>query len=223
MVHVTDSEREPMMDLHTFSLSLATFLLVAVAGVSGMALIDRRNYLLGDLWLLLAFSGCCFLFHGVYRAPATYDIAQLCDAFFKGMGGPLLATAGLMAVTHQYRPSRFASALILCAAVAVATQLEVDERLDTLRMVLRVATWSAFSIFLWYLAGRLAKVGEHRHALGVLLAMLTAQAIAVLAGVHLVLEGLAASYLCIELFYAYCALERATARQTASANTSIMT
>lgn len=217
------------MDIQTFSLSLAAFLLAAVASVSGLALLSRHNYLLGDLWLLLAFSGLCFLVYGVYGEPAAYNVSQLCDAFFKGIGLPLVATVGLMAVTHQYHPSRWASAAILGAVLAGAILLEMDDGLAPLRIVLRVSAWSGFAAYLWYFAKRLVSVGEYRHAFGVVL--LLAQAVVVLKGVtatgagseqlmYLVFEGVAASYLCIELFYAYCALEWAMARQMSAANPS---
>jgi len=219
------------MDIHTFSLSLAAFLLAAVASVSGFALIARHNYLLGDLWLLLAFSGLCFLVYGVYGEPAAYNVSQLCDTFFKGIGIPLVATVGLMAVTHQYHPSRRVSAAILGAALAGAVLLEMNDGLAPLRIILRAGAWSGFAVYLCYFAKRLVSVGEYRHAFGVLL--LSAQAVVVLKGLtatgagseqlmYLVFEGVAASYLCIELFYGYCALEWALARQMAAANASRM-
>jgi len=217
------------MDMYTFSLSLAAFLLAAVASVSGLALIARRNYLLGDLWLLLAFSGLCFLFYSVYGAPAAYSASQLCDTFFKGIGIPLVATGGLMAVTHQYHPSRWASAAIVGAALAGAVVLEMDDGFAPLRTVLRVGAWSGFSLYLWCFARRLVAVGEYRHAFGVRLLLVLAVAIpSGIAGneaggeqlAYLIFEGVAASYLCIELFYAYCALEWAMARRIAPANSS---
>lgn len=204
------------MDIQTFALSLATLLLVTIASISGWALLGKRNYLLSSLWFILAFSGLNFLLFGLYGVLAAYDIANLCDVFSRGIGVPIVATAGLMAVTHRYRPSARASLFFLSIVLLGAALLESVTGIAWVEPCFRIVAWGAFSVYLWYFAKRLADVGEYLHAIGVAVALFGVQIIVISTGLvdaqnrmsYFMIEGAVAAYLCLELFYAYCALER---------------
>ena len=206
------------MDALTLSLTLVTLLLAAIAGALGFSLLGQQNYLLGGLWLILAFSALNFLLFGLSGELAAYNIAYLCDAFCRGIGVPVLATAGLMASTHRYRPSARASLIFMSAVLLGAALLGMVDTMSWLGPCIRIGSWAGFSIYLWHFAKRLAGVGEHLHAVGVAVALFGAQLAMVSAGVveedhserlrYYILESVTASYLCLELFYAYRALER---------------
>lgn len=207
------------MDPQTFGLSLCAVLLLATSSVSGLLLLERRNYLLAALWLLLSASGLSFLFFGLYGVPAAYDISRFCDAITTGLGMPTLATAGLMAATHQYRPSKMLSAMLVLAVLAVAMLLGLAGAPPAVQIALCAATWTLFSLYLAYFAWRLARIGAFLHAAGVLLVLVCVQT-AVLGGHWRQWAGggealrdeqfllLAGAFLCLELFLAYSALER---------------
>ncbi|MTW10107.1 hypothetical protein GM658_05785 [Pseudoduganella eburnea] len=204
------------MDIQTFALSLATLLLVTIASTSGWALLGKRNYLLGGLWFILAFSGLNFLLFGLYGVSVAYDIANLCDVFSRGLGIPVVATAGLMAVTHRYRPSVRASLFVLSMVLLGTALIESVTGIAWLEPCFRIGAWAMFSVYLWYFAKRLADVGEYLHAIGVSVALFGAQVVVISTGIvdtqnrmfYFMIEGAVAAYLCLELFYAYCALER---------------
>ncbi|MYN44774.1 hypothetical protein GTP23_06765 [Pseudoduganella sp. FT93W] len=219
------------MDQHTFSESLAAIVLVVVAGISGLALWGRRHFLLGDLAGLLAFSGICFLFYGVYEEPKAYTLSRLCDGALKGMALPVLVVLGMLAVTHQFRPARWLSAGILWTVLLCAILLETKVNLTGIRVVVRLCAWSALTVFLWYLATRLLRAGEFVHAIGIQVMVVSAQVVAVLAGngsiefarndmPYLLFETISASFLCVQLYYAVYALERVMTPQTVRASVS---
>ena len=219
------------MDQHTFSLSLAAALVVVVAGISGLALWKRQHYLLGDLSLLLAFSGISFLFYGVYDEPSAYTLSRLCDGAMKGLALPVLVVLGMLAATHRFRPSRRLSAGILWAVLLSGMLLETETSLVEIRTVMRLGVWCALTVFLWYVAARLFLAGEFMHALGVQILAISAQVVAMPSySVSteltsgdvscLIFEAVSASFLCAQLYYAVCALERANVRQTELASSS---
>lgn len=207
------------MDSQAFGLSLATVLLFATSSISGFLLLGKRNYLLGALWLLLSLSGFSFLLFGLYGVPVAYEISRFCDEISKSLGIPIVATAGLMAVTHHYKPSKVLSIVFLFAVLAAVLLLELADSVFHVKQAVSVGMWVAFSIYLWYFARRLVHIGQLGHAAGVVVVLVSVQAVIVAGNVQQLAGGdepfryylseiIAAAFLCLELFFAYCAMER---------------
>lgn len=212
------------MDFKTYMLLFGTAVLVVTSLVYGVKFLKRGNYLLGIEWLIVTFSATNFLIFALAGVQSSYSISYFCDAFSRAFGIPVITVAGLMAVTHGYKPSlradvtlfvlSFVGGLVLVAAAAVAP----------FKPYFYLAMWTAFSLYLAYFAKRLLNAGEGGHAIGVVLVLVSAQAIASIYDfytipgdtpdhvIFYIFAGLAWSFLCVEMYYAYCALERAERR-----------
>jgi hypothetical protein len=203
---------------HLFILSIT--ILVATASVYGMKFLGKGNYLLGVEWLVIALSGASILVFALGGVDGGYRIAYYCDAFARGCGGPVVIILGLMAVTHGYRPLPWFDLYLFAGAAAGTAALVTADAAAALRPAFYLVMWTVFSLYLVCFIRRLAAARAWRHAVGVGLVLVSAQAIA---GVYdfyplpgdeerlyfHAVAGAVWSFLCVELYYAYCALERA--------------
>jgi hypothetical protein len=203
-----------------FILSIA--LLAATASVYGMKFLGKGNYLLGVEWLVVALSGASILVFALGGVDAGYRIAYFCDAFARGCGGPVVIILGLMAVTHGYRPLLWFDLYLFAGAAAGTAALVEADAAAALRPAFYLAMWSLFSLYLVCFIRRLAAAHAYRHAVAVGLVLVSAQTIAGMYDFYPLpgdderlyfhaTAGLVWSFLCVELYYAYCALERAAA------------
>lgn len=206
-------------------LLLSNALLVLAGIVYGVKFLRKRNYLCGIEWLIMATSGTNFFLWALSGWGFGYDIAHFFDAFSRSFGFPVVAVAGMMVVTHQYAPSRLADVLYFLLGFAGAAVLVVADRYPDLavyKAIFYMVTGAVFVAYLAYFAARLRKAGETLHAVGAVLVAVTSLAIGILYD-FVPLPGDDAdrtwfytaaltvwSFLMIELYYAYCALERAT-------------
>ncbi|NUO85021.1 MAG: hypothetical protein HOQ37_02830 [Cupriavidus sp.] len=208
------------MELSFYILCLSIATLVATSLIFGLKFLGKRNYLLGFEWLVVTFSASNFLLYFLGGVQFSYRISYFLDAFSRGFGIPVIATAGLLAVTHRYKPSILSDVLFFAAAIAGTAVLVSAEFMAQPRPYFYVAMWSAFSVYLAYFAWRLLGAGEGLLALGVLVVLLTSQAIATIydfykipgddeQAIFYVLACLAWSLMCVVMYYAYGALERA--------------
>ncbi|MFL6634182.1 MAG: hypothetical protein ACJ8HJ_17905 [Massilia sp.] len=201
-----------------FILSIAV--LAATASVYGMKFLGKGNYLLGVEWLVVALSAASILVFALGGVDAGFRIAYFCDAFARGCGGPVVIILGLMAVTHGYRPLAWFNFYLFASAAAGTAALVAADAAGTLRPAFYLAMWSLFSLYLVCFIRRLAAAHAYRHAVAVGLVLVSAQAIAGMYDFYPLpgdderlyfhaVAGLVWSFLCVELYYAYCALERA--------------
>ncbi|WP_454740012.1 hypothetical protein [Cupriavidus necator] len=208
------------MERSFYILCFAIFVLVATSLIYGLKFLRKGNYLLGIEWLVVTFSGTNFLLYALGGSQASYRISFFCDAFSRGFGIPVIAVAGLMAVTHRYKPSILVDVVFFALAIAGTVVLMAADFMIQPKPYFYVVMWSAFSVYLAYFAKRLLSAGEGLHAFGVLMVLLTSQAIASIYDFykipgddeHIVFYILAAftwSFVCVELYHAYGALERA--------------
>jgi hypothetical protein len=210
------------MDLRHVVLCLATTILVTSSFTYGIKFLRKRNYLLGIEWLVITFSASNFLLFFFTGAKFFYGISFFCDAFSRAFGIPVIAVAGLMAVTHGYRPSKLADLLFFAGSVLGTVVLVAVELVAKVLPYFYVAMWVGFSIYLASFASRLLRSDESLHALGVSLALCSSLAIAGIYDFYripgedtnillnfFVLAALTWSYVLVQLYYAYCALEAA--------------
>ncbi|MTW10104.1 hypothetical protein GM658_05770 [Pseudoduganella eburnea] len=208
------------MDFKTNVLLFSTSMLVVTSLVYGIKFFKRGNYLLGLEWLIVTFSGSNFLIFALAGIQGAYSISYFCDAFSRAFGIPIVTTLGLMAITHRFKPSLKVDAWLFATSFAGAVALVAVPSLAPFKPVFYVVMWTAFSFYLAYFAKRLFNAGEGGHAAGVIVVLILTQAIASIYDfyqipgdtehiVFYILAGLAWSSLCVELYYAYCALENA--------------
>ncbi|SPS00679.1 hypothetical protein [Cupriavidus taiwanensis] len=212
------------MELSFYILCLSMATLVATSLIFGLKFLGKRNYLLGFEWLVVTFSASNFLLYFLGGVQFSYRISYFLDAFSRAFGIPVIATAGLLAVTHRYKPSIVGDVLFFGAAIAGTAVLVSADFMVQLRPYFYVAMWSAFSVYLVYFAWRLLSAGEGLHAFAVVVVLLTSQAIASIydfykipgddeQAIFYILACLTWSLMCVVMYYAYGALERAEKRE----------
>jgi hypothetical protein len=208
------------MDIEQQSFILSTTILVATSSVYGRKFLGKGNYLLGAGWLVIAASGAGIVVYALGDLDGAYRVAYFCDAFSRGCG-PLITILGLMAVTHGYRTLPCFDLYLFGAAIAGTAVLVDADAAAPLRPTFYLFMWSVLSFYLVYFIARLLGVRAYRHAFGVGVVLLSAQAVAGTYDFYplpgdegrLLFHTLAApvwAFLCAELYHAYCALERAT-------------
>lgn len=208
------------MDLKVIILCLATALLLATSLIYGVKFLRKRNYLLGLEWLVVTLSTSNLLIYLLSGAQLPYKISFFCDAFSRAFGIPVIAIAGLMAVTHRYQPSKLVDIVFFVGSIAGTAVLVSADFMAKTRPYFYVLMWTVYSIYLAYFANRLMRVGENRYAMGVIAAMVAGQVVASIYDFYKIpgdeeqvifftIALTTWSYMVVQLYYAYGALERA--------------
>ncbi|OWJ90185.1 hypothetical protein [Metapseudomonas furukawaii] len=202
-------------------LALVSCLLLALSGwVYGAKFIRRKNYLLGLEWWVVGFSASNFLVFIATSSEFNYGISLFLDSFSRSFGMPIIATLGLMAVTHNYKPSLMKDLMLFAAAFAGTCFVYLSDSFDEPRPYFYVIMWSGYSIYLSYFIVQLMRAGEGMHALATAVGAAVLLAVAItydffpIPGddTHMIFMTWAFftwSYSAIQMYYAYCALERA--------------
>ncbi|WCD77897.1 hypothetical protein [Pseudomonas sp. TUM22785] len=202
---------------------LTCVLLVFSGGTYGVKFLLKGNYLLGFEWLIVAFSGTNFLIYMLTESKLSYGISFFCDAFSRGFGIPIVTVLGLMAVTHNFRPSALKDVAIFSLTFAGTFVLIKADFMARPLPYFYVVMWAGYSLYLIYFIGRLLRVGERLHALGVALAAVLGLMVACIydfypipgddsKAVFMSIALTSWSYMMVQLYYAFFALERATHR-----------
>jgi len=188
--------------------ALLSCILLVISGLFyGAAFIRRKNYLLGLEFLIVGISA------------SNYNIAIFLDAFSRGVGVPVIATLGLMAVTHDYKPSPAKDILIFVAGFAATGVYFLSGIIAGFLPYFYVFMWSAYTLYLCYFTLQLARAGEALHTLATIVGGLAGLVVALrydffpIPGddtkmVFMTMAFLAWSYSMVQLYYAYGALER---------------
>lgn len=202
---------------YLFLLSMSA--LAAVTFVYGMKFLAKGNLLLGVHWLVVACAGASIVVFALGDVDAAYRIAYFCDAFARGCGGPVVMTMGLMVVTHRYEPLPCFDLYLLAGTAAGTAALMAADATAPVRSLFYLVMWSLFSLYLAWFAWKLLGARAVAHAFGVAIVLVSTLAVAVaydyvtLPGDEerlrfYTLAGPVWSFLAVELYYAYCALER---------------
>jgi len=212
-------------------LLLANAFLVLAGIVYGVKFLRKRNYLCGVEWLIMATSGTNFFLWALFGWEFGYSAAHFFDAFSRSFGFPVVAVAGMMAVTHNYAPSRLADILYFLLGFAAAAVLVVADHYPDFaayKPPFYMLMSSILLAYLAYFAVRLQKAGETLHAVWTILSAVTGTVIAIYYD-YVPLPGDDAdrtlfytialtvwAFGMFQLYYAYCALERAIEARLAS-------
>lgn len=209
------------MDLRSFVLCLAAFSLALTGLIYGVRFIGKRNYLMGVEWLILGISSSNFLFYFLSESQFSLHVAHFFDAFSRGFGIPIVTTLGLMILTHGYKPSILEDiGFFVGSFIATAILIGVDA-LGKFLPFFYLVMWILFSVYLAYFIKRLLQVGENLQAVLMSIALVSSLLIAVIYDFYKIpgeetnvvfnffaLALFTWSYLTVQAYYAYCALER---------------
>lgn len=204
-------------------LGLVTCIFLALSGwVYGAKFIKKENYLLGLEWWIVAFSASNFAMAMLTASEIHYAITLFLDSFSRSFGMPVIAVIGLMALTHNYKPSVAKDIMLFVAAFAGTFVVYLADFFSEVRPYFYLIMWVIYSAYIFYFIVRLARVGEGVHAVATTAGLLLSLAVAVVYDffpipgddTHMIFMTWAFttwSYGGIQLYYAYCALERAKA------------
>ncbi|WGY71358.1 hypothetical protein KEC55_30695 [Burkholderia cepacia] len=216
------------MDHRSLVLCLSSATLAMTTGVYGLKFVRKRNFLLGFEWWIVTISATNALIFFATESPVSYGISHFLDAFSRGFGMPVIAVAGLMAVTHGYRPSVRQDVLLFVLAAAGTVVLVTAGFLQHVLPYFYVTMWTLLSIYLVGFVMRLLRAGHAFHALTTAVALVASLAIACIYDFYkipgeetnvvfnfYVLALLTWSYFTVVLYYAYCALGKQSGRSQA--------
>ncbi|MBN3846749.1 MULTISPECIES: hypothetical protein [Burkholderiaceae] len=218
------------MDLRSIILCFACLSLAASGFIFGAKFIKKKNYLLGLEWFILATSSTNFLFFNITGSPALYKIAHFFDAFSRGFGVPVVGVAGLMAVTHNYKPSVRQDILLFAISIIGTIFIVNFDFLTEPLPYFYLVMWGAMMIYLCCIVKRLFEIGEAFNAVMLMLGIVSSS---IIAGIYdfykipgedtnvvfnfFTLALLTWAYFAVAIYYSYCALERGQGRWTAVA------
>ncbi|WP_431825216.1 hypothetical protein [Burkholderia sp. F1] len=209
------------MDIRALILCLSSVLLALSSYFYGWRFWKKRNYLLGiEMWIVGISATNVIGFFAIGSA-ISYEISHFFDAFSRGFGMPIISVAGMMAVTHGYKPSIRQDVAVFMASFAGAFVLVRSDFIAGILPYYYVAMWTLLSIYLAYFIKRLLGIGARPQAIAVLLALVTSQGIACIYDFYkipgeetnVVLNFYVFAlntwaYFMPAIYYAYCALER---------------
>ncbi|AJG22379.1 hypothetical protein [Cupriavidus basilensis] len=212
------------MELKFYLYCLADLALITTSLIYGVKLLKKRNFLLGLEWLVVTFSASNIMLNALTGENVFYSIALFCDAFSRAAGIPIIAIAGMMAVTHRYKPSVLADVLYVLGALVLTVIVWGADFMVEVKPYFYLVMWSLFSVYLAYVVKKLLSVGEKFHAVSVTLALVSGQIIAStydfyhIPGdenhvIFYIFALLTWSYQSVSAYYAYCALERAQEKE----------
>ncbi len=212
------------MEFKYYIYCLADVALIATSSIYGLKLLKKRNFLLGLEWLVVTVSATNLLINALTGEHIFYSITLFLDAFSRTAGIPVIAIAGMMAVTHRYKPSIGADIVYVVGALAATVVVWTADFMVGPKPYFYLVMWSLFSAYLAYVVKRLLSIGETLNAVSVILALVSAQIIASTYDFyhipgdddHMIFYIFALftwSYQSVSLYYAYCALERAQEKE----------
>ncbi|MGY2491283.1 hypothetical protein [Cupriavidus sp. CP313] len=210
------------MDIRSLILVLSCAVLALSAFVYGWKFVKKHNYLLGvEMWVV-GISSTNAAFFVATGSQVSGEIAHFLDAFSRGFGFPIIAVAGMLVVTHGYRPSIRFDVMAFVASFAATFVLLGVHVFEAVLPYYFLVMWTLLSIYLAYVAKRLLSVGAVPQALALLVALVTSQIIASIYDFYkipgeetnvvfnfFVLALNTWAYFMPASYYAYCALERA--------------
>nr|WP_254603159.1 hypothetical protein [Burkholderia lata] len=210
-----------MMDFRSPDIGLSVALLAWATGTYGLKFVRRRNPLLGVAWWVVTASSVNALVFMATGWSCASGVAHFLDTFTRGFGIPVIAAAGMMAVTHEYRPMAQQVVMLFGIAAVGTMALMTLEFVDTVLPYFYVAMWALLALYLVYFVGRLLRAGEAWHATTTTLALVLSLIVAYVDDLYKmpgnahgavfsfpVLALLTWSYFAVAIYYAYCALER---------------
>ncbi|WP_407513173.1 hypothetical protein [Ralstonia sp. GP71] len=125
---------------------LADFTLITTSLIYGIKLLKKRNFLLGFEWLVVTFSATNLLTNALTGEQVFLSISLFCDAFSRTVGVPVIAVAGMMAVTHRYKPSTGADVMYVVGGLAATVVVWTADFMVGPKPYFYLVMWSLFSV-----------------------------------------------------------------------------
>ncbi len=171
------------MDLKTALYALADIFMIVAGFTYGYKFIrNYQNYLLGLEWIIVASSGTNFLVYGLVGANESspmFHAAFFLDAFSRSIGITVILVLGLMKVTHGYKPSVAVDIGVFGLAIIGGLVMSLfAEDFGVAGAIFYVVMNALTTLFLFYFAWRLWRIGAQGNAMAVAAVTIAAAAIA---------------------------------------------
>jgi len=171
------------MDLKTALYALADIFMIVAGFTYGYKFIrNYQNYLLGLEWIIVASSGTNFLVYGLVGANESspmFHAAFFLDAFSRSIGITVILVLGLMKVTHGYKPSVAVDIGVFGLAIIGGLVMSLfAEDFGVAGAIFYVVMNALTTLFLFYFAWRLWRIGAQGNAMAVAAVTIAAVAIA---------------------------------------------
>ena len=171
------------MDLKTALYALADIFMIIAGFTYGFKFIrNYQNYLLGLEWIIVASSGTNFLVYGLVGANESspmFHAASFLDAFSRSIGITVILVLGLMKVTHGYKPSVAVDIGVFGLAIIGGLVMSLfAEDFGVAGAIFYVVMNALTTLFLFYFAWRLWRIGAQGNAMAVAAVTIAAAAIA---------------------------------------------
>lgn len=220
------------MDPRTFSICVGAIALAATGFYYGVKFCRIRNYLIGIEWFALATSSTNFMIYELNHSPINYLGVEFLDTFSRAFGLPIVTVAGMIVLTHRFKPSIGAD-VILFVLPSLGTLVLLTHYLEHDLKYILFIMWSFFTLYLIYFASVLYRYNEKSHAFGIICAAVSNQIIAYMYDFYKIpgndtntflnfytIALYVWAYLTVQVYYSYCALQRAMERADAQPGTA---
>ncbi|NUF10679.1 hypothetical protein [Acinetobacter oleivorans] len=198
---------------------VACIVLALIGWIYGAKFLKKKNILLGLECWIVAFSATNFVSYMLTSSNINFSITMFLDSFSRSFGMPIITVLGLMALTHNYKPSVFKEVMLFVLAFAGTFVVFLADFFQEIRPYFYVTMWVFLVIYLFYFIICLARAGEIFHALTTTITAVVSLAVAVVYDffpipgddTHMIFMTWAFvtwGYAIIQLYYAYDALER---------------
>ncbi len=171
------------MELRNILIASGMLALVATGLGLGYRFWRQGNMLLGAEWAILGFSALNFALWSAFGFQLSFETSMVLDAFSRSIGIPVVATLGLAKLTHGFDISKAMKWLLLVGGILLAYGLLSYAPIQPALPYAFFACGIIANIFLVYFAVRLARVGEHAHAVGITLTNILFVIMALLEGI----------------------------------------
>ncbi|MFW2075865.1 hypothetical protein ACG9Y7_20920 [Acinetobacter gerneri] len=208
-----------IMEIINISGLVACIVLALCSWIYGAKFLKKHNYLLGLEWCIVAFSATNFVSYMLTGWDVNYSITMFLDSFSRSFGMPIIAVLGLMALTHNLKPSSLKEAILFAAAFAGTFVVFTADFFNEVRPYFYVIMWTIFTIYLCYFILRLVQAGEKLHAIATMVTAVVSLAVAIVYDffpipgddtfmIFMTWAFITWTYAGVQLYYAYAALER---------------
>ncbi|TXH57261.1 MAG: hypothetical protein E6Q93_13230 [Burkholderiaceae bacterium] len=217
------------MDLRELLISLSIPTMVFTGLYYGWRFLKLDNPLLGWEWVILGVSAFSMWMNHFGLSPHFLAFSMFCDAFSRTVGMPIIASLGLLQLTHGLVLSTRAKVALFVGGAVVAAACRLSPQIDEWLAIGSMVIGLGFYVVIFLFARALYRRGLNGHAALVLFSSVPLTFIALLEGViqlpgeehNLILNFMFLAHLTWALvfghwFYAYRALHLSEARQPAA-------
>lgn len=150
-----------VLDTRTILLMAGCFALAVSGWVYGLKFLKHGNHCLGYEYLIMGTSGLNFLFYAATESQTSYGILVFLDAFSRAFGFPVLATMGLMVLTHKFKPSIRLEISVFAVTITLTAMMVGFDFMRGALPYIYLTAWILFACYLSFFTKLLFEAGQN--------------------------------------------------------------